>query len=550
MKDLCVAYDDGNWCRGEIVDILKQQKMMVYLLDYGRSVEVSAEKLCLLKYAHASIGPFAIKCRLSILNSVTLSFGRKKRKALCNEFQRFAQKSNHVCIYLNATESRKTDDYTNVLLFSNQPAKDKEVFEAYSLHEAYGLFYHPKVQFDDELCKLWFYKVNAMEKSINMNVTRKIPVFLSHIVSPGEFYVQCEPVKWFMSKIRRIIDAVARAQMQNYDFNVAKWTIGDNCLVRMQNWNTKANLKVWYRGRIRSIDNGKFKIFLRDYGRSTEVYANDLMSCSLELAKCHNAVQKCTLDISKQWTAAGTDLLNSTVQQYASFAVSCVKKNKSHLCADLWATNSSAPDVSDCQMWANIGYTVVCTAIRNSIQSFILESQHYYNQSKRLRDQKNSGRILLSSDDDGGMDNKVKILTKDDSNDANDNADRNTDNDFYVINGDLLGHHPFATKWLKPTKIERNSFRGVVTHISDRGVIYIQEESNFELANDISAAISDEIRKQSGIRTSREWKVGDPCFAEYEKNQFHRAVIKRIYREYGTCLVSNLRKWSLNKKRA
>lgn len=539
---MCAAYTDGNWCRGEIVNIVNivsEMQLMVYLLDYGRTVQVERKEVCMLKFSHALIRPFAIKCQLSILNGVALNFSTKRRRLLYYEFVKFATEENDVCIYLNEPIPKNSDTYTNVLLLTDYQPNFNTQCEAYSLHEAYGVFYRPKMRCDNEMCTHWLNNINSMEDAIISNTKRRVPVFLSHIESPIEFYVQWEPVKLFMSKIRNVIDAYAYAQMVNYDFDGVNWTIDDNCLVRIQNWNTKANLKQWYRGKIMEIVNGPagankcttFKVLLCDYGRRTEVHRLDLMTISPALAACPQAVKKCTLAISRSWIASGKDLFNETNARYRSFAISCVQKIKSNMYVDLWASNSSSPDVKDFDIWENIGYTIICTAIRKSMQPFILESQHMYNTSERIRDEENNSKICLSSDEE--VDEKIlKEFT------ANNEDDDSNNENIYMIKSDLLTHEPIVIKWLKSMKFERNAFRGMVSHITNRGVIYVQEEANYELAHDISATISSHMLKIRNVRTQHEWKTGETCFAEYELNQYHRAVIKRIYHEQGTCLVS------------
>lgn len=544
---MCAVYVDGDWCRGEIVDTVTEMRPMVYLLDYGRTVQVERKELCMLKFAHALIRPFVIKCQLSILNGTALNLTKRKRRRLFNKFVKIANETKNVRIYLNEPISKNSDTYTNVLLLTDFQRNVNTQCDAYSLHEAYGAFYRPKIRFDNETCELWLNTIHSMENAINSNTKKRVPVFLSHIESPIEFYVQCEPVKLFMTKIRRIIDAYAYTQMANYDFNGVNWTVGDNCLVRMQNWKTKANLKLWYRGKIIAVVGGMtgaaaaaaFKVFLCDYGHRTEVNRLDLMTISSELAACPNAVQKCTLAISGDWIASGKDLFNrdqmvETVEHYRSFAISCVQKFKTNMYVDLWAANSSSPNVKDLDVWDNIGYTIICTAIRKSMQPFILESQYIYNTSERIRDDENSSKICLSSDEE--VDGKIRVDPMADNNQHEDN--NNVYDDIYMIKSDLLTHEPIVTKWLKPLKFERNTFRGMVTHITSRGVIYVQEEANSEWAHDISATITSHIVKIRSVRIQHEWKMGDACFAEYEKNQYHRAVIKRIYRERGTCMVS------------
>lgn len=562
VKHLCAVYVDKNWCRAEIVDIAMEMQPMVYLLDYGRTVPVNRKELCILKFAHALIRPFAIKCQLSILNGVALEFCETKSLRTLTKFKRIAGESNAVCIYLNESISLKNVDcYTNVLVFTDFQIKANSKRAAYPVHEAYGVFCWPKVRFDDEICELWMNSIKSMENAVISNATKRVPVFLTHIESPIEFYVQCEPVKLFMSKIRRIIDGYAGAQLVNYDFNGVNWTIDDNCLVRVQNWNTKASLKLWYRGKIIAINKGTqrtYKVLLVDYGRRTEVSRLDLMTISPELAACSKAVQKCSLAISRRWIASGAQLFNEAIEQYRSFAISCVQKVKgkstSNMYVDLWATNSSTPDVKELGIWVNIGYSIICTAIRKSLQPFILESQHRYNASKlkHMQDEGNSSRICLSSTDEDVNNNiPINVAAGNGNEDNNNNSNKNKDDEsdiVYVVNSDLLEHEPIVKKWLKPVMFESDilTFRGMITHITDRGVIYVQEEANHELAQDVSATLSSHMMEIRNVRNQREWKSGDACFAEYEVNQYHRAVIKRIYREQGTCLVSRCGSQSLS----
>lgn len=543
VKYLCAAYVDGNWCRGEIVDIVTDMQPIVYLVDYGRTVQVNRDHLCLLKFPDALVRPFIIRCNLSILNGYAIDLRIKRIRKLFRELRRISNEAKSVCIYFNEPLSKKTDAYHEVLLLTDLQAQGKIHDNAYSLHETYGAFYRPEIQFDNDICAEWFMHINEMENAINLNTTKRLYVFISHIVSPIEFYVQSEPVKLFMSKMRRIIDAYASAQIDNHDANL-KWLVGDNCLVRVQNWKTKANLKLWYRGKIIAIDRNAttttmaaaaaspsqctFKVFLRDYGRQTEVNRMDLMKISAEMAACQNAVQKCNLAIAQHWIASGKDLLNEAIERYQSFAISCIRKLQSYMDVDLWATNSSTLDFNDFQMWDNIGYAVICAAVRNSMELFIQESQHRYNTWRRIRGTEISNRIHLSSEDVSRI--PMDLIPDDNDEDNDDHA--------YSIYSDFLPYESIAAKWLQPVRIDRNSFRGVVTHLTDRGVIYVQEESNHDLAHDISTTITSELLRIRDARHQHEWRTGDTCFAEFEPNQYHRAVIKRCYPEHATCLVS------------
>lgn len=513
-KDICMVRDGSNWCRGQIVEIDQMEKFTVHLFDYGRTIEVEKCDLSILREPHDMIWPFEMKCQLSILHTDEGELPPKQKDKLMKKFGQLSSDGQQFLVYVNGQFPNSIND---VFLFTDCESVVKTVYGAYALHEVYGAFVRSKVRFDNELCEKWCERMHSMAK--HSEPTKKVRVWLSYIASPTEIYVKCRAADKRMSMIRTNIDKyVASVEIQNT--TTANWSIDDDCLVRTQNWNTKTSLKLWYRGRIIGIDAeiDAFKVFLRDYGRKVDATHPNLMAISAGLAKPCNAVQKCSLSISTQWLESSTERLQCVVDEYKFFAISCMTKADTDMSIVLWATNAS-PDIDDSLLWDDIGLAVVSVSIRESMESFLKKSQRSYEFSKYTQnDNSNSNDASFSS----------KILLEDPS-------PRLRNNDIQM---NVMIQEEFVDKWPRRMSIDRREFVGIVTHITENGAVYVQEESNYEIAAEVTHGITSLMKSRQPNAKNHEWKVGEACFVEFEIDSYYRAVVKQISREDATCLVN------------
>lgn len=521
LRHLCAVRDGLNWCRGEIVHIALPQ-VTVFLLDYGHNVCVQKKDICIFKCPHASIRPFVLKCLISLLNTDDDELTEKAKRKITKELKRISNETTNVWLYFNGLVPKKSDTF-DVLLFTDRQTNTKHINDAFSLHETYGAFDYRKIQFDNDLCKDWCDKISQITKRVETDTTKRVRVFLSHIVSPTEIYVRCDLAERFMPKIRKIIDAFVKSS-NSKKVDKEKWSVGEDCLVRLQNWMTRSNLKLWYRGQITEIDaeKRKFTIFLRDYGRQVEVKSVDLLTIPAEMAACGNAVQRCSLCISEKWLDTSTEDLKKMIGQYETFAISCVSKSGSVLNVDLWATNNE-PDIHNFEIWNNVGFNIISVSLRESMEPFILKTQHLHKISKYGR---NRERMSDTTDEHYF---KHHLSSEDLS-----SQDEHPTSTVYMQQPDLF---PLVRKWLPPLRLERNFFTCYVTHITKSGVVYVQEESNILIVNEMCSEISSHITETSENCAQLKWHEGDICYAEFEAIRYYRAVIKSICREYGTCMV-------------
>ncbi|XP_055310963.1 uncharacterized protein LOC129573857 isoform X2 [Sitodiplosis mosellana] len=506
VNDLCVVLHDFNWCRAEVIGTVTER--------IGKIKKIKPHNL---------IRPFAIKCQLSMMNNEE-EIRSDNEYSLSKLFENITQQTNQFLLYLNRMDGNV---YTDVMLLTEEVNMTtfNTVYNAYMIHENYGAFVRPNVQFDDEISEGWSKNIVQMIKECTSDRTKKTQVFICHIVSPVEIYVRCRAAQAFMLKLRRIIDAYANSTSDKIYHNSDEFSIGMDCLVRLQNWNTECNMKQWYRGRIFDKNEHGFRIFLRDYGRRVEaIDVNDLKSIPLPLASPANAVQKCCLSLGTEMLSeSSTSLLDEIVGEYEYFAISAVSKKQSveetNLCVMLWGAtanylnnNSAAIDI-----WDNLGLLVVSRSIRKSMETFIKKSQRRY---EKIR----SNGFQFNTDS-----NVSEFSDEYDSLEEYDNLDD--------ANNEVMKDFFSVSEWLTRPLQNIHIFNGLVTHINDNGIIYLQQESDVDIAYQLEQSIYNHVKMNNFNRQNHNWQEGVPCFSEFEGTGFHRAVIKTINREEGLCLI-------------
>lgn len=552
VKDLCIVYYNLCWCRAKVLDIAVKNgksRITVHLVDYGRTIERKEKYIGMLKRPHDGIIPFVNKCQLSVLNDEE----DVSSDAVTKQFKKVSKTNSQIAIYFHGMNTEK--DIHDVTLLTECEANPNTVYGAYLLHETYSALIRSVIHFDDELCEKWAQNIFQMCDESMINDTKKFQVHISYIVSPTEIYVKCNAAEAFMGNIRTKINKYVR---KHKNYAMQEWSAGDDCLVRVQNWLTETTLKLWYRGRIigEYPDEG-FRVFLRDYGRTVEVTSFDLKPISPQLAAPSNAVQQCRLNVSKIWTELATNILRQIVGEYDNLAISCSSKDGACLSVTLWGTNS-LPETEKLEIWDDIGLRVISQSVIESMQTFIKKSQ------RRFIRNKYRSRHNRFSDDDASMTHSHEQIEE---------LSIWSDDKSESICSDTNDANVKVRKWLPAIPIDRYRIVGIVTHITSKGnsinihfffcaanteryvdnlfvfssqmigIIYVQEESNHEVAFEIEQKITRLVKKMNpedfkGLA----WHKGEPCFAwktsvSYEQGVYCRAIIEKINVENGMCLV-------------
>ncbi|XP_031638570.1 uncharacterized protein LOC116350779 [Contarinia nasturtii] len=536
-KDLCVTLYNDNWCRAEVIEILPgsmcKRRFVIYLLDYGHTIRTKMRKLFMLKQPHHSIAPFAVKCHLSVLNVEEIEIYDDLKHSLTEKFKRISETTPRVALYLNRPNKDNQDSY-DVMLLSEASCTSG----AYLIHEDYGAFSSANIQLDHEICEKWVENIQQIVTDCSHSSdTKNCQVFITHIVGPTEIYVQCKKAHVFAKEIRKKIDAYINSH--EYYEKVTDWSIENNCFVRLQNWKVKSNLKQWYRGKIvkENFEKRTFTVFLRDYGVSTEADDIDMRPMPLQFAAPENAVQRCSLHISDVWLESNAKTLRKIVEEYQYFAISCSSNTESCLNVALWATNS-VPNIKELEIWDNIGLRLISQSIQESMKPFITKTQFRYDRYKYRSDDSTD-----STDSDESYSEEYELLRNliDDPIKSSPAASTDSaENDECASDDIAYDQESIVYRWQPPIPVDRQTFHGFVTHVTGKGIIYIQEDSFIDIALELSQGISryiQIIQKSYTKKRNHIFKENDTCFASLDFNTFQRAVIKKINRENGTCLI-------------
>ena len=221
---------------------------------------------------------------------------------------------------------------------------------------------------------------------------------ITHIVSPGEFYVHLQSHLTGIMKLHKDIQAsqskrLARAEEAKNVKN--NWKIGENCLVRTR---SQGNSQLeWYRAIINDVDheNLKYTVFLRDRGEKIKNISSDnmmtvdnvLFNRILNSAvKCHMACVQPTGGLT-QWSHSSIDQLKDLNEEFATLTASIQgeRKNES-IPVILWGmTNKiSDPLAPNILNWININKILVNYGLAHLCEKFDKSKQDQLNEEFEL----------------------------------------------------------------------------------------------------------------------------------------------------------------------
>lgn len=545
VGDLCVTMYHDECCRARVVEILSvtacKRRIFIYLLDNGRTIRTKLEKLGMLSPPHHAISPFAIKCNLTVLNDDEDDLTDDLKQSITQKFEQFSKKVDQVALYVNRPSNENQKSY-DVVLLTQEVSQESNNSSAYLIHETYAAFSSSCIQFNDKICEKWAENIHQIvSDSRHTNDTKNCEVVLSCIVSPSEIYAHCKKTRGILKKIRQKIDAYITSH--GYDlihvYENKEWSIGENCFVRLQNWNVKSNLKQWFRGKIvkENPNNGTFTVFLRDYGMSTETTCIDLMPIPLEFSTPANAVQRCNLNISNDWMELNTKTLQKIAKEYRYFSISCSSKVDSCLNVALWGTNYK-PNINEHDIWDNIGLMLISQSIKESMQNFIQKTQLHYSKHKYRSDDSYD----TDSDIDESFSAECELL-------KNLSFEQPVAKDMKESpkspsSDTVLDIESIVYRWQRPIPLDTPAFHGYVTHVNPKGIIYIQEDSFTNTAIDLTQMITSHVEsvyKSYKVVKNYTFKENGTCFASWDSETYQRAVIKKIDRENGICTVNHYR---------
>ncbi|XP_075147312.1 tudor domain-containing protein qin isoform X2 [Haematobia irritans] len=582
----CTVFREGKWHRGVIEEIKDRGTLIIRLADEGRRLHLNWREIFVLADEFRRKREFSIRCTLAdivpkqensyVYTKVAIEDFTQMAANPClrMEIQNINKNENLVVLYV----SKKNMDVNigATLVRNNHGVSTGESTQTVECIK-YPNAKLPLQQADDELSRcdpLSLANSKSSKDQEKIFVNRSM-IIVTHIVDPGEFYIQlAELTKGtieFHSKIQ---------ETQNQKYCVSgnclelpcpefpRWIVGSHCLVYSKyDASPVPTLQhkscEWYRGIITDItqDIGTaptYSVFLRDIGATIRSIAkHQLFPIDSQLDRVTNAVYCCHLagigpaGGVKSWSQSAIDSFNFWLLQFESLSVSLRGKKSSEmrsLPVVLWGSTTVTSDpLAPCMTkYSSFSRYLVEKGLAYNAEAIDMTEEFDKIEEMELKE----GEITLkqwfkSIDDDvmlSALSNKdlypITVSgnlssTIDVSNDvlhAQDSSDGHPlniylhDIDFVPTTG--LTNIPEA--WSTCKDINKTLFTGYATYVDYGCIIFLHEADDKSFLEKISKIISDNFEHLEEPPEDYMYNVNQPCVARYHlDSKCYRAMIHK-----------------------
>ncbi|XP_055309416.1 uncharacterized protein LOC129573148 [Sitodiplosis mosellana] len=275
-------------------------------------------------------------------------------------------------------------------------------------------------------------------------------------------------------------------------------------------------MMLWYRGRILAQSEYSYEVFICDYGYKVQARACDLMPITDNLANHEDSVTFCSVDIP---SIASIDLEETVTllrELFRSYTKLAASYSEHMAIITLWGSNAPG-EIGWDHDWDDLNLKLMSRLMMKSIQYYIDRTQYQYRTNKFRND---DGR-------DDSFDER-QMLEKCALSEIGDEASAIPPT-----------NEPCSTniaKWDLPSRIDRATISGIVTHIHETGTIFVQIEKDHEIANSLEISITNYLAGKPQCEMGHVWRKSNTCFAKHGE-YFRRGIIKSIDRENGTCQI-------------
>lgn len=301
---------------------------------------------------------------------------------------------------------------------------------------------------------------------------------MSSCTSPSEFYLQFNADR---DKITQLQYTLQTGNSMEIRRSSKVWMVGDKCCVRAKLPDTPH--KQWYRGRIPEINDGKWKVFLRDYGISVSVTDScDLRQNIEELEVYDDLAVKCSLACvapldGHVWSLSAAQQFHDMCQGYRQFDVlSSGNQNGLPQPVILWGLKSisqNALEPTICE-WVNINEQTVVHRL-----------------AQLTTDISCAPKVLPVSE-------KLK-----------------------------LNEWPELVSWIPPKQITQKSFSCFVTYVSRDMIIYYHDTVEAKILRSIHNSSVKEFKTHRKAQ-KEQWHANEPCMAMYTDDTYYRATVLSV----------------------
>ncbi|XP_055373704.1 RING finger protein 17-like [Condylostylus longicornis] len=551
----CAVEINENWYRCKVINVHEKCDVDVFLVDEGRSETVRYTQLSFLEKSHCIINEYSFRCSLIDIEPFQSNNLYWTSEALV-DFQRIMKHSNlkiliHTINQKNHSVTLKIiqkqrEMNVNALLVEYKHAistgpesVDVTTFKTKSLVS----FSKEKDNLKEKISKNIKTTINPEGSltaggsvSLNQNSSnfQREEIIVTHIESPGEFYIQLEKFCDGIIKLHKFLQKYQEQILsENPEYQIKyNWKINDNCLVFL--CLSETTVKEWYRGNIIDIKECKtsdkrnisYTVYLRDHGKKIENICNEqlspIRSCD---ARICNATTKCHLACVKPtggtgiWSKAAKDQLKSYISKYEKLYATVQGENVNNsIPVILWGFCTEVSDALSPTIYkyVNINKTLHSLGFAQLVERFDRDKQ-----IMKLTDVINQNEI----EDLEQIMKSVDLQIEKESNEMK-QTETVTESESELENSDFSDNDDSCEIWPQ-CSIDKTLFTAYPTYVDYNGCIYLHDATKESLLEKIKKYLNKKFKNH--INTNNEitdFQPGEACIARYHGDSlYYRAEI-------------------------
>ncbi|XP_058982568.1 uncharacterized protein LOC101894940 isoform X2 [Musca domestica] len=587
----CAVSIADFWHRARIIEVKGNGSLLVRLVDEGRTETINWRQAYTLTEMFRQKREYAIRCTLADIEPLQENSYNYTATAISD----FRQMTVNPCLRMEIQST--SEDLNRVLLYVSKKNLDINIGAAL-VKSRHGISTGETTQTSDcfrmtkkshrirELIVSENLKTNDCSSITSLKSSKDLEplpvqrsqIIITHIVDPGEFYIQLYKLKMgtdqFHAKIQETLNEKFHISANCIDLPTRenqKWTIGSHCLVYTKYNSTPTDPPTnknceWYRGIVieanhEHVSETTYSVFLRDIGATIRsIASHQLFSIGAQLDRVTNAVYRCHLagicpaGNVKTWSKSAIDWFRYSIKQFELQWVSMRGKRleeTNSLPVVLWGSSTDTTDpLAPCIIkFTNISKILVEKGLAYSPGTTDTITEHFHQIEgidlkegeitiqkwfKSLEDDMTLNAIDRREHCRGTLFNEHAHANNPDAMDDiidDTNISDGHPFDVYLNNVDAqlsTGMDRASVAWTKSKDLNKTLFAGYPTYVDYDGIIFLHEADDKEFLTKMSNIMSKLFANVEEPSADYVYTAGQPCIAKYHlDSKIYRAYVKK-----------------------
>ncbi|CAM4640008.1 tudor domain-containing protein 15 [Lepidochelys kempii] len=398
---LCAAKrQKGQWHRGVIQQLLSDDQVKVWFMDFGNSEAVPSNHVLKLQPVFTSLPMISFQCALSCFSDQSAAVKRNSqlkefRQALLGQTAVYASIdlfNANECLYYVTLHSEESE------VNAKYPPQVNEVVQACSLVSSTNITnILGDVKAYEEICVSVESLIGNTEqvgncliekdpslsiycKTVEMKIDSVHVAFVEYVLNPSNFWVQTNDYNnEFQTLMKNIADVYNRYGV--YDKIVENPKPGLPCCARYR------KDMVYYRGLITEVEGVNINVYFLDFGNTDTVPVHDVKTLLPEFCKLPALAMHCALahafPIEDVWVKKETDFFKQVVFDRQLLLYVIAKQNDKYIVNAQFMNGLEQMDVVTLMVQA--GYAEYWEVKPDSLLNFVKNSKCLNSKNKKKK---------------------------------------------------------------------------------------------------------------------------------------------------------------------